>query len=40
MSSGDKAILILGISVTNFFRFQLVTDFDIKIVLLEQNSFE
>ena len=34
MRSGDKPILILKISVKNF------ADFVIKIVLLEQNSFE
>ena len=40
MSSGDKPILIMKISVKNFFRFRYFTDFDIRIVLLGQNSFE
>ena len=40
MDSGDKPILTLKISVTNFFKFQYFADFDIKIVLLDQNSFE
>ena len=40
MSSGDKPILALKISVTNFSRFQYFADFDIRIVLLGQNSFE
>ena len=40
MSSGDKPILTLKISVTNFSRFQYFADFDIRIVLLGQNSFE
>ena len=34
MSSGDKPILALKISVTIFFRFRYFADFDIKIVLL------
>ena len=38
MSSGDKPILTLKISVTNFFRFQYFTDFDIRIVLFGQNN--
>ena len=33
MSSGDKPILILKITVTNFCRLQYFADFDIKIVL-------
>ena len=37
MSSGDKSILTLKILVTNFCRFWY---FDIKIVLLGQNSFK
>ena len=40
ISSGDKPILTLKISVTNFFRFRYFADFDIKIVFLGQNSFE
>ena len=40
MSSGDKPILTLKISFSNFFRFQYFADFGIKIVLLGQNSFE
>ena len=40
MSSGDKPVLTLKISVTNFTRFRYFADFDIKIVLLSQNSFE
>ena len=34
MSSGDKQIFVLKISVPNF------ADFDMKITLLDQNSFE
>ena len=40
MSSGEKPILTLKIWVTNFWRFQYFEDFDIKFVLLGQNSFE
>ena len=40
MSSGDKPILNLKISVTNFGRFRYFVDFDIKIVLLARNSFQ
>ena len=40
MSSGDKPILTLKISVTNFCRFRYFADFDIRILLLGQNSFE
>ena len=40
MSSGDKPVLILKISVTNFCRFQYFADFNFKIVLLGLNSFE
>ena len=40
MSSGDKPILTLQISVTNFCRFWHFADFDFKIVLLGQNSFQ
>ena len=36
MSSGDKTILILKISVTDFCRFRYFADLDIKIVLLGQ----
>ena len=39
MSSGDQPILTWKISVTNFCRLQYFADFDIKIVLLDQNSF-
>ena len=39
MSSGDKPILTLKISITIFLRFQYFADFDIKITLLDQNSF-
>ena len=39
MSSGDKPILTLKISVTNFCRFWYFADFDVKIALLSQNSF-
>ena len=39
MSSGDKPILSLKISITIFWRFQYFADFDIKIVLSDQNSF-
>ena len=39
-SSGDQPILTLKISVTNFSRCRYFTDFDIKILLLGQNSFE
>ena len=35
-----KPILTLKISVTNFWRFQYVEDFDIKFVLLDENNFE
>ena len=38
MSSGDKRILTLKISVANFCRSQYFADFDFKIVLLGQNS--
>ena len=34
MSSGDKPVLTLKISITNFFRFQYFADFNIKIALL------
>ena len=37
MSSGDKTILI---SVTNFCRFRYFADFDIRILVLGQNSSE
>ena len=40
MNPGDKPILTLKISVTNFCRFRYFADFDFKIVLLDQNSFE
>ena len=40
MSSGDKPILTLKISFSNFFGFQYFADFGIKIVFLRQNSFE
>ena len=40
MSSGDKPILTLKISFINFGRFRYFADFDIRIVLLGQNSFE
>ena len=40
VSSGDKLILTLKISVTNFCRLLYFADFDIKFVLLGQNSFE
>ena len=33
-------ISTLKILVTNFFRFRYFADFDIKIVLLDQNSLE
>ena len=40
MNSGDKPILNLKISVTNFYRFRYFADFDIRIVFLGQNKFE
>ena len=40
MSSGDKPILTWQISVTNFCRFRHFADFDFKIVLLGQSSFQ
>ena len=40
MSSGDKPKLILKISVKDYADFRYFGDFDIKIVLLVQNSFE
>ena len=40
MNSGDKPILTLKISVTNFYRFRYFADFDIRIVFLGQNKFE
>ena len=40
MSSGDKPILTLKISVRNFCRFRYFADFDIRILLLGLNSFE
>ena len=41
MGSGDKPTLTLNIQVKNFWRFRYAADFfDIKIVLLGQNSFE
>ena len=40
MSSGDKPILTLKISVKNVCRFQYFADLDIKRVLIAQNSFE
>ena len=40
MSSGDKPILTLKISVTNFCKFQYTADLDIKVVVLVQNSFD
>ena len=40
MSSGDKSILILKISLASFSRFRYFADFDIKIVLPDKNSFE
>ena len=40
MSSGDKRISNLKISVTNIDRFRCFADFDIKHVLLGRNSFE
>ena len=38
--SGGKPILTLKILVTYYCKFQYFTDFDIKIVLLSQNSLE
>ena len=40
MSSGDKPIRTLKISVTNVCRFQYFAHFNIKFVLLRKNSFE
>ena len=40
MSSGEKPIVTLEISVPNFRRFQYFEDFDIKFLLLGQNNFE
>ena len=40
MGSVNKPILTLKISVKNSCRYQYFGDFDIKIVLLVQNSFE
>ena len=40
MSSGNKSILTLKISVTNFFKFWYFAVFDIRIELFGQNSFE
>ena len=39
MSSGDKPILTLKISVSNFCIFRYFADFDFKIVVLGQNNF-
>ena len=39
-SPGDKPILTLKITFTNFCRFRYFTDFDIKIVLSGQKGFE
>ena len=38
MNSGDKPILTLKISVTNFCRFRYLADFDFRIVLLGENT--
>ena len=40
MGSDDKPILTLKIPVTILFRFRYFADFDIKIVILGENSFE
>ena len=40
LNSGDKLKLTLKISVTNFCKFRYFADFDIKVVLLVQNSFD
>ena len=40
MSSDDKPILTLKIPVTILFRFRYFADFDTKIALLGENSFE
>ena len=39
MSPGEKSIVTLKMSVTNFFRFQYFENFDIKFLLLGQNYF-
>ena len=39
ISSGDKPILSLKISIINFCRFRYFADFDIEIVLLGKNKF-
>ena len=36
----EKPIVTLKISVTNFCRFQCFENFDIKLLLLDQNVFE
>ena len=40
MSSGDKPILTLKISVADFFKFRFFADFGNKIALLSKNSFD
>ena len=40
ISSDNKSILTLKLLVTKFFKFWYFPDFDIKIELLGQNSFE
>ena len=48
MNSRDKPVLTESVliltetilAVTNFCRFRYLVDFDVKIVLLGQNSFE
>ena len=39
MSSSDHPVLTLKVSVMCFCRFWYCTDFDIKVLLLSQNSF-